>query len=311
MARKFVTHINLNQNELQNAVVQRLASHPSDVEGQIHYLNSDDCLYLKKATTRHKILDDSAINTSTSLSGASDANVPSTTAIKTYVDNLVQGINWGQAVRVASVANVNLSNELENGDTLDGVTLATGDRVLLKNQTDAEDNGVYVVAASGAASRAAETGAQLANHAFFVEEGATNADTVWIITNDAITLGTTELVINQLSGGSVPDATDSVKGKVELATVEEAEGKTDTGKAVTPAGLASFPKKYTFEISSASSGTVGAATHELGATKAIICQFFEDGTPNTQVEVDVSVADNGDVSWQSTVAITGYGVLVG
>ncbi len=85
---------------------------------------------------------------------------------------------------------------MQNGDTIDGVTLATGNRVLVKNQDDAEENGVYVVVASGAAGRAtdADSAAEIRQMAVFVEEGDDNADTGWVLTTNAtITLGTTEL----------------------------------------------------------------------------------------------------------------------
>ena len=63
-------------------------------------------------------------------------------ATKSYVDDLVAGLKTRIIVRAATTANVNLSNALENGDTLDGVTLATGNKVLVKNQSDATENGI-------------------------------------------------------------------------------------------------------------------------------------------------------------------------
>ena len=69
---------------------------------------------------------------------------------------VVNGLSWKQPVRVASTANVAIATGLENGDSIDGVTLATGNRVLLKNQTAPEENGIYVVVASGAASRSSD-----------------------------------------------------------------------------------------------------------------------------------------------------------
>src|SRR5262249_3678671 len=58
-----------------------------------------------------------------------------------------------RVARVATTANVNLANALENGDTIDGATLATGDLVLVKNQSSAAENGLYRVPVSGAATR--------------------------------------------------------------------------------------------------------------------------------------------------------------
>ena len=99
------------------------------------------------------------------------------------------------AVRVASTGNVAIANGLENGDTIDGVTLATGDRVLLKAQTAGAENGIYVVVASGAASRALDAD-DVSELPLFVSvtEGTVGENTGWNMTNTGtITLGTTAL----------------------------------------------------------------------------------------------------------------------
>jgi hypothetical protein len=84
-------------------------------------------------------------------------------ATKAYVDSAAQGIDWKASVRAATTINVTLASDLEDGDTLDGVTLATGDRVLVKNQSTGSENGIYVVKVSGAPDRStdADTGAEL------------------------------------------------------------------------------------------------------------------------------------------------------
>ena len=75
-------------------------------------------------------------------------------ATKAYVDTIKQGsIDIKDSVRVASTANIAIASALTNGSTIDGVTVATGNRVLLKDQSDASENGIYAVVASGAASR--------------------------------------------------------------------------------------------------------------------------------------------------------------
>lgn len=125
-------------------------------------------------------------------------------ANKSYVDSVVNGLDWHPSVRVASTANVDISTDLENGDTLDGTTLATGDRVLLKDQSTGSQNGIYVVPASGAASRATDADASAevtGGLTVFVNEGTANANTQWTLTtNDPITLGTTALVFAQVGG---------------------------------------------------------------------------------------------------------------
>jgi hypothetical protein len=98
-------------------------------------------------------------------------------------------------VRVASTGNVAIASELENGDTVDGVTLATDDRVLLKDQTAGAENGIYVVVASGAASRASDADTVQELPLFVsVTEGSVGVDTSWNMTNIGdIVIGTTAL----------------------------------------------------------------------------------------------------------------------
>jgi hypothetical protein len=125
-------------------------------------------------------------------------------ATKNYVDSAAQGIDWKASVRAATTVNVVLSSDLEDGSTLDGVNLDTGDRILVKNQSTASQNGIYVVKSIGAPDRAtdADTGAELtASFAVFVEEGTVNADQGYVLTNDgAITVGTTALTFTQFTG---------------------------------------------------------------------------------------------------------------
>jgi hypothetical protein len=125
-------------------------------------------------------------------------------ATKSYVDTTVQGIDWKASVRAATTGAVTLASDLENGDVLDGVTLATGDRVLVKDQVTGSQNGIYVVKVSGAPDRStdADTGAEVtANFAVFVEQGTTNADSGFTLTNNgSVTIGTTALVFTQFTG---------------------------------------------------------------------------------------------------------------
>lgn len=135
-------------------------------------------------------------------------------ATKNYVDSVAQGLDVKASVRAATTAAVTLSTALENGDTLDGVTLATGDRVLVKNQADGSENGVYVVKASGAPDRAldANSNADVTSGMFtFVEQGTVNGNSGWVLTTDnPITLGTTALTFAQFSGAGTYTASNGV-----------------------------------------------------------------------------------------------------
>jgi hypothetical protein len=125
-------------------------------------------------------------------------------ATKAYVDSAAQGIDWKASVRAATTAAVTLASNLEAGDVIDGVTLVAGNRILVKNQATASENGLYVVQASGAPTRSTDADADAevtSNFAVFVEEGTLNADQGYVLTNNgAITVGTTELVFTQFTG---------------------------------------------------------------------------------------------------------------
>ena len=124
---------------------------------------------------------------------------------KSYVDGLVQGLDVKGSVRAATTAHGTLSTAFANGQTVGGVTVATGDRILIKDQqTGSEsENGVYTVNASGAPSRASDfdSSAGITAGAFvFVEEGS-NADQGFVLTNNGtINIGTTALAFSQFSG---------------------------------------------------------------------------------------------------------------
>ena len=120
-------------------------------------------------------------------------------ATKAYVDATRQGLDVKDSVRAATTTNITLSAP----QTIDGVSIIAGDRVLVKDQSTASANGIYV-AAAGAWTRAtdADNSAKVPAGIFtFVEEGTANADTGWVLTtNNPITLGTTSLAFTQFSG---------------------------------------------------------------------------------------------------------------
>ena len=124
-------------------------------------------------------------------------------ATKQYVDSVAQGLNVHAACRVATTANVDLSTALEAGDTVDGVTLIAGDRVLVKSQSTSSQNGIYVVQASGAAVRAADfdTPTEIVPGDFtFVAAGSTYDNTGWVQVATVTTVGTDPIVFEQFSG---------------------------------------------------------------------------------------------------------------
>lgn len=133
---------------------------------------------------------------------ANAATARTNLGVDTAISAAIAGLNWKQAVRAATTAAGTLASSFANASVIDGVTLATGDRILIKNQAAGAENGIYVVAASGAPTRAtdADSGAELVNASVHVSEGTTLADTQWTCTTNAtITVGTTSLAFAQFT----------------------------------------------------------------------------------------------------------------
>jgi hypothetical protein len=182
-----------------------------DVVGPASATDNDIARY--DGTTGKLLKAGLSYDTDTTLAANSNTRVPTQAAVKAYADALVAGLSWKQAVRAATTAALTLATDLENGDAIDGVTLATGDRILVKNQAAAADNGIYIVAASGAPARAADanSGAELVNASVYVSEGTTLADTQWTCTTNAsITVGVTSIAFAQLTSGGGSVATDAI-----------------------------------------------------------------------------------------------------
>ena len=260
MATKFVTNLDLVQNQILNGRFESVASDPAsdNFEGRLIYNTTEDTIKVYTGSAWRKMLhavssvgdaseaitvsesngavtitpnlatgtddgvmsasDKAKLDASTSEAynnrlvirdGAGQAKFSTPTddahaATKGYVDAARSGLDVKQSVRAATTIPINIASDLEDGDVIDGVTLATGDRVLVKNQSSGSENGIYVVAACGAASRAtdADTSTEVTSGMFtFVEEGTTNADSGWVLTtNSTIVLGTTPLAFAQFSG---------------------------------------------------------------------------------------------------------------
>ena len=117
-------------------------------------------------------------------------------------------------MRLATTANGTLGSAFANGQSVDGTTLSTGDRILLKDQSTASENGIYTVNASGAPTRATDfdSTAEVTAGAFvFVEAGTQNADSGFVLTTDgAITVGSTSIAFTQFSGAGSFTAGDGL-----------------------------------------------------------------------------------------------------
>jgi hypothetical protein len=196
-------------------------------------------------------------------------------ANKGYVDAAVVGIDWKASVRAATTAAVTLATDLENGDSLDGVTLATGNRVLVKNQADATENGIYVVKASGAPDRStdADTSSEItASFAVFVEEGTVNADSGWTLTNNGtITVGSSELVFTQFTGLGQVTAGAGLTKTGNTLNIGAGTGITVNADTIENSGVLSITGTANQITASASTGAItlsGPQDLHSGATPA-------------------------------------------
>jgi len=145
-----------------------------------------------------------------SITGLGTPSSNSDAATKVYVDNLVAGLKTRIICKAATTGNVDLSADLQNGDTLDGVTLATGNRVLVKDQSTASQNGIYTVVASGTASRDTDFDAigELAGQLVIIQEGSTNSDKIFLCTTDtSATLGSDTITFTVVQPSNVGDVT--------------------------------------------------------------------------------------------------------
>jgi hypothetical protein len=153
-------------------------------------------------TLTNKTFGDDLLMDGNQISGLGTPTQADHAATKSYVDAVSEGLHIHESARAATNANVSIANGLENGDTLGGVTLATGDRVLVKNQTTASENGIYVVQASGQAVRAADfdTALEVDSGDFIFVTSGTYANTGWVQTLRPATIGTDPISFTQFSG---------------------------------------------------------------------------------------------------------------
>jgi len=248
----------------------------------------------------------------TNLSAPTDAT---DAANKAYVDAARSGLDVKASVRVATTGDISLTNTTT---TVDNITLADGDRILVKDQNTASENGIYVVSTSGSWSRAsdADSSAEVTPGLFtFVEEGDANADSGWVLTNDGtVTLDTTGLTFAKFSGAgqiiagdglsksgtqsnqidvNVDDSTLEINGDnvvIKAAGVTESQLNTSVaGGGLTGGGGAALA------VGAGTGITVNADDVQISATYAGQASIDTLGTVTTGTweATDVAVAHGG------------------
>jgi hypothetical protein len=456
MARKFLVSIDLNKNELQNAVIQNLATAPATpLAGQVYYNTSDNQLYIYNGT-RWEVAGNAVLSgllanrpaansvdagtifyatdtflfyysdgstwtqtnafgtvTAQTSYGASSGNGSATTyaradhthgtpalgtatpnaiagvtgsagsattpskedhthaftpaadlsmagfkltslatptadtdaANKGYVDSVAQGLDTKASVVAATAVAGTFATSFANGQVVDGVTLATTNRILIKNQADATENGIYTVNASGAPTRSTDmdNGSEFPGAYVFVEQGTVNADTGWVCTNNApVTLGTTNIVWTQFSGAGTYTAnngvvlngsvfsfaprsgyglqTGSSGAEVKLATTSGLNLSSDlavgAGNGISvltntvAIDTAVVVSKYNASIGDGSA-TSYTVTHNLG-TRDVQVTIYDNSSPYAEVIADVQHTTTNTITLLFSIAPTSnqYRVVV-
>jgi hypothetical protein len=320
MATKFVTNLDLVQNQILNGRFESVASDPAvdNFEGRLIYNTTEDTIKVYSGSAWRKMLhgisstgsaseaitiseSNGAVTITPNLATSSDDGVMSAAdklklddatadatasklvirdssgnakvatptdaahiATKGYVDAARQGLDVKQSVRVATTAPINLATDLQAGDTIDGITLVAGDRVLVKNQGTASENGIYVAVASGAASRSSDangtpdTGEITSGTFVFVETGTVNFDSGFVVTTDGtITVGTTGITWTQFSGAGSFEAGDGLSKSGTQVNVNVTADRT----AIT-ADAIDIASTYVGQSSITTLGTISTGTWE-------------------------------------------------
>jgi hypothetical protein len=264
-------------------------------------------------------------------------------ATKAYVDAVSEGLHVHEAAKVYVGTNITIATALEAGDTIDGVTLASGMRVLVNGQTTQSENGVYVVSVSGAPTRALDfdTPNEVKSGDFiFVSSGTSYGNTGWVQTLSPATIGTDAISFTQFSGAGtyLAGAGLNLTGSTFSVDVTPTSGSaslTNTGGAVevkvnTADGLEvsgnglGINNGTGFTFSSGAlvfdtangygvrklafsvgdgSATSYTVTHAL-ATRDVTVQIFDNASPYAQVEADVEHTDSNNLTIKFAAAPT-------
>jgi len=214
-------------------------------------------------------------------------------ANKSYVDSVAQGLDAKDSVKCASTSsdgNITLSGLTQ---TIDGVSLSDGDRVLLLHQSDLTENGIWV-AHSGSWTRPDDfdTGMHVAGAYCFVEDGTSNSDSGWVCTNDDPNdvVDTDNLNFTQFSGaGQINAGAGLTKSGNTLNVGQNPSG----GITVNADDIALNPDNSTIEIN----GSNQVQVKDLGITES---KLANDAVTESKLAMNNSPSDGYVISWNGT-----------
>lgn len=243
-------------------------------------------------------------------------NVPTPTAAgdavpKSYVDSAVEGLAWKDSARVATQSNINLSSP---GATIDGITMASQDRVLVRNQSTQSQNGIYVWNGAATAltrSLDASTFAELEQAIITVEEG-TDAGTTWRQTQINGVIDTNNVIFSSFAAAA-PAASETTAGIAEIATQAEVDAGTDDARIITPLKLATWSgriRKYAASFGDGSA-TSYVITHNFNTRDVTVVVFPNSGTfDNVEVDVGRTSVNAVTLVFATAPASNAYRVVV-
>jgi len=228
---------------------------------------------------------------------AADPSSATDLATKQYVDNVGAGKSWKEPVRAATTANGTLSTAYANGQVIDGVTLATGDRVLLQNQTTGADNGIYTVNATGAPTRATDADAAgeiKAGTTVYIVSGTVNGGKEFTcLTTGTITIGTTATTWGQSGGsGTTYSAGNGLSLSGTTFAVVAGAGIVADGTS-TRVDTSVVARKFATNVGNGSSTSI-AVNHALGTRDVHVS--VHDASTFEEVDADVVKTDTANVT---------------
>jgi hypothetical protein len=219
-------------------------------------------------------------------------------ATKRYVDSVAQGLDVKESVRAVATTNVSLFGL----QTIDGVNLVEGDRVLLVGQTDATENGIYVVSENNWTraedANGTTTGPVTSGMYTYVEEGLNNRSTSWVLTTaNPITIDITPLTFNKFSGvgNFVKKEGDTMEGPLILSRDPIIEEEAATKRYVDN-------HRNGYVHTQLTPDTIWLVQHN-GNTTNVIVQVF--------VNNELIIPDNIKITGANTVEVTFRQPVVG